>query len=85
VDQNKLYFPILVSDRKVLKSFNPKLRTHPSARLVVVQVHEVPDVPLLPHDPAVRGVDEQAGKPHPVLQVVANSKNKVIFTANGTL
>ncbi len=44
-----------------------------------MKVHEVPDVPLLPHDTAVRGVDEQAGKPHPVLQVVANAKNLVIL------
>ena len=45
--------------------------THPSAGLVVVEVHEVPDVPLLPHDAPVRGVDKLASKPHPVLQVIA--------------
>jgi hypothetical protein len=66
-------FFVLVS-KSPLRSFNPKLGTDPPARLVVVQVHEVPDVPLLPHDTAVRGVDEQAGKPHPVLQVVANAQ-----------
>jgi hypothetical protein len=76
VNQNKLYFPILVSAQQGVRIVSPysKLRTDPSARLVVVQVHEVPDVPLLPHDTAVRGVDEQASEPHPVLQVVANAK-----------
>jgi hypothetical protein len=60
------------------------LHTYPPAGLVVVQVHQVPDVPLLPHDTPVRRVDELAGKAHPILQVVA-ADGQCLFTYDYSL
>ena len=45
--------------------------THPSAGLVVVQVHHVPDLPALPHLLLVRRVDEALGELDAVAEVVA--------------